>query len=196
MSKRGLTVLNAMIIVVVIIGAVSILSLLSSLSGVEDLSGNVIYSSIYVTSNPSGATAYTKKTSQSDQDYVNKGTTSLTIQNLESGVSYTLKLVKTGYQTHYKTFTAGSLLSYNAVLTSSGGTGTLKVSSTPTGANVYVDGVLKGVTPSSGYLSVTLSAEVHTLQVTKTGYIDAITGISITSGGTITKTVAFTPGVN
>src|SRR3989344_4321231 len=173
MSKRGLTVLNAMIIVVDIMGAVSILSLLSSLSGVEDLSGNVIYSSIYVTSNPSGATAYTKKTSQTDQYYVNKGTTSLTIQNLESGVSYTLKLVKTGYQTHYKTFTAGSLLSYNAVLTpSGGGTGTLKVSSTPTGANVYVDGVLKGVTPLTGYLSVTLNVGNHQLKLTKTGYND------------------------
>ena len=131
-------------------------------------------------------------------DGVLKGTTPssgyLTVSGLSTG-THQSKITKTGYSdyTTSVSITSGGTTTQSAMLI---GTGTLKVSSTPTGANVYVDGVLKGVTPSSGYLSVTLSAEVHTLQVTKTGYIDAITGISITSGGTITKTVAFTPGVN
>jgi hypothetical protein len=63
--------------------------------------------------------------------------------------------------------------------TSSGSTGSLSVTSTPAGAEVSVDNEVKGITPAmiSG-----LSAGTHTLKITKDGYRDFSTNISIDAG--------------
>jgi len=65
------------------------------------------------------------------------------------------------------------------------GTGTLKIESVPGGAKVYIDGVDKGETPSSGYLTISnLAAGDHNLKVTKLGYKDWIGVVTIPSGST------------
>ncbi len=88
------------------------------------------------------------------------------------------------------------------VPTGSGTTGTLLVTSNPTGATVYLDGVYKGVTPEpvpytgSGIyirgtiregngLSLTgISAGSHQLRITKEGYLDYRTSVIVTGGET------------
>ena len=70
------------------------------------------------------------------------------------------------------------------------GIGTLKIESVPGIANVYIDGVYKGETPSSGYLTISnLSAGDHNLKVTKTGYTDWIGVVTIPSGSTQYKAI-------
>ena len=65
------------------------------------------------------------------------------------------------------------------------GTGTLKIESVPGSAKVYIDGVYKGETPSSGYLTISnLAAGDHNLKVTKSGYKDWIGVVTIPSGST------------
>lgn len=54
------------------------------------------------------------------------------------------------------------------------------VSSTPTGAAVYLDGSYKGTTPSSGYLELTdLSPGTYTVRLTSSGYSDYTTEVTL-----------------
>jgi len=70
------------------------------------------------------------------------------------------------------------------------GTGTLKIESVPGSAKVYIDGVYKGETPSSGYLTISnLAAGDHNLKVTKSGYKDWIGIVTIPSGSIKYKAV-------
>ena len=59
--------------------------------------------------------------------------------------------------------------------------GTVSFASTPSGANVYVDGALKGVTP----LSVPgLPVGSHTVRISKSGYDDYTGSVTVVSGQT------------
>jgi len=70
------------------------------------------------------------------------------------------------------------------------GTGTLKIESVPGIAKVYIAGIYKGETPSSGYLTISdLTAGDHDLKVTKSGYKDWIGVVTIPSGSTQYKAV-------
>jgi hypothetical protein len=75
--------------------------------------------------------------------------------------------------------TPATLQQEQAQPTSSGSTGSLSVTSTPAGAEVSVDNEVKGITPAmvSG-----LSAGTHTLKITKEGYRDFSTTMSIEAG--------------
>jgi hypothetical protein len=75
--------------------------------------------------------------------------------------------------------TPATLQQVQAQPTSSGSTGSLSVTSTPAGAEVSVDNEVKGITPAmiSG-----LSTGTHTLKITKEGYRDFSTNISIDAG--------------
>lgn len=69
-------------------------------------------------------------------------------------------------------------------------TGKLNVISIPSGANVYVDNVYKGQTP----ITITkLSVGQHVVKLTKAGYNNYITTISITAGKTTKLNVVLTP---
>lgn len=59
-------------------------------------------------------------------------------------------------------------------------TGDLYVSSNPKGANVYVDNVYKGIAP----ITISLSAGSHNVKVTKSGYNDYISTVTISAGET------------
>ena len=65
-------------------------------------------------------------------------------------------------------------------------TGTVSVSSTPTGARVYLDGVDRGTTP----VTITgVSTGLHLLKVTLSGYEDYSTRFFLVSGKTVSVTL-------
>ena len=135
-------------------------------------------SGLSVTTVPSGATVYVDGTVY--------GVTPLTNVQLTTG-QHALKLMMTGYVDHSQTFTitAGQTTSLTLTLvpsTNPSGKGSLQISSTPSDAAIYIDGVLQGPTPKtiSG-----LSAGSHAVRVTKTGYVDYSAPITVIGGQTL-----------
>ena len=68
-------------------------------------------------------------------------------------------------------------------------TGTLKATSTPSGAMIHVDGAIYGTTPHS----VTLSPGMHSVQLTYNGYQPWSNTVKIQSGSTTTISPVLTP---
>ncbi len=60
-------------------------------------------------------------------------------------------------------------------------TGSLSISSSPSGVSVYVDGTYRGVTP---LIVSDLSPGSHQVRLARTGYYDYTRTVSVTSGGT------------
>jgi hypothetical protein len=111
----------------------------------------------------------------------------VTIPNLAIG-SHTLTATKAGYQTLTQTVivTAGTTtVSLNLVPA----TGSLYVTSVPTGADLFVDGSGRGTTPRtvSG-----LSPGSHTVKVSKAGYQDYTTTVTISDSVTTNLDVPLT----
>jgi len=129
---------------------------------------------IQVNSVPSGASV-TLDRSQS-------GVTPYTFTNVPVG-SHEISFYLSGYQTYYTTVNvaAGQTVPLTAYLNPVATTGILDVSSSPSGAAVYVDGNYQGVTPTTvgnhypGQQSVKL---------VKAGYQDWTGTVSIASGAT------------
>jgi hypothetical protein len=115
-------------------------------------------------------------------DGQHKGITPVTVPNLPAG-SYTLSLTLAGYQDITEMFSiiTGQTTSYAPTLVPVPQKGTLSVTSTPSGAAYYVDGVARGSTPGS----VTgLDPGTHEVRVTKAGYTDFTDTVTITAGQT------------
>jgi PEGA domain len=121
--------------------------------------------SVYVASFPTGATI--------SVDGVQRGLTDQVVTNIPPG-THNLTLKKTGYQT--KTvpveIEAGGTVVLAPVTLSPGNAtdgqkGSIYVSSIPSNATIYLDGVGKGVTDS---LVTNVAAGNHTLTLTKSGY--------------------------
>ena len=130
--------------------------------------------SVYVTSSPSGAAIYL------NGNY--RGTAPVTIKNLAPG-TYTLDAEHSGYQSDMTTVTvrAGQQSNVQFTLTPIQQYGAIKVTSSPSGAYVYMDGVYKGRTP------LTLSsvpAKNHNIELDLAGYYDWKTTVAVTSGVT------------
>lgn len=124
---------------------------------------------LYVTSNPSDASLYF------DKSY--RGQTPQTISNLGVGY-YVIDFVKTGY----KNYSAGAYVvvgnnSLNVDLIVQ--TGSLSVTTTPTGAKLYIDNSYKGLTPRT---VSSLSIGNHTVQVSKVGYLNYTTTKYVSAG--------------
>lgn len=130
--------------------------------------------SIYVTSSPSNAAIYL------NGNY--RGTAPLTIQSLSPG-TYTLEAERSGYQSDLSTVTvrAGQQSNIQFTLTPIEQYGAIKVTSSPSGAYVYMDGVYKGRTPLT--LS-SVSVKKHNIELDLSGYYDWKTTVSVTSGVT------------
>lgn len=75
------------------------------------------------------------------------------------------------------------------VATTSGGQGTLQVTSTPSGAQVYIDGVFSGTTP----LTLPVAAGTRAVTVRLAGYPDAMKSITIQAGAVHTVQAWFGP---
>jgi len=129
---------------------------------------------IQVTSVPSGATV-TLDRSQS-------ATTPFTFTYVPVG-SHEISIYLSGYQTFYATVNVnmGQTAYINANLNPVTTTGTLSVSSSPSGAAVYVDGNYQGVTSTT---VGNLYPGQHSVQLIKAGYQDWTGTVSIASGST------------
>jgi len=136
--------------------------------------------SIYVSSTPSDASIYL--------DGIYKGTTPKTVSGVSVG-SHTLKLTKSRYEDYTTTVsvTAGDTASIDAPLTVE--TGPISVSSTPSGADIYLDGRYKGTTPTT---ISDASPGSHTLKLEKYGYAEWLTSVHVTSGVTESITAPLT----
>jgi len=145
---------------------------------------------IYVSSSPGGATVFL--------DGGNAGQTpnsgALKLNGIQAG-DHTIKLQMTGYNDYSTTVNVrqSTVSDVSTVLVPVGvspSTGGLTVSSTPSGASVYVDNVLRGITP----LTMTdIPAGSHTLLIQMSGYQDYVSTVQVNSGATNTVVAALNP---
>jgi hypothetical protein len=147
---------------------------------------------ISVTSVPADATVYLDGTlaGQTTQNGV------LRIDNVRAG-DHNIRVEKAGYQAFATTVNVrvntvsdvvATLVSASAPAT----TGTLSVSSTPASASVFIDNVLKGVTP----ISLTdISAGSHQVLIRLEGYQDYTVTQQVNAGATNTIAAALNPNV-
>ncbi|RLF79384.1 hypothetical protein DRN44_08975, partial [Thermococci archaeon] len=136
------------------------------------------YLTVYST--PSGASVYV------DNQFI--GQTPIENYELLKG-EHSLIIQMEGYQEYYTTvfITSGETSIINANLALE--TGALSVTSTPTGALVYVNGEYKGKTP----LNLELLPGTYTIKVTKQNYMDYTTTVTLEEGKTKKVSVSLVP---
>jgi hypothetical protein len=135
------------------------------------------YGSVYVESNPSGASATL------DGHY--SQTTPCTFTNINAG-SHQLAVIMSGYTrwTMTVSVSAGSTTRVTATLSPlSPGTGSIYLVTTPQGASAYVDGVYYGITPA---LASGLAPGNHQVRLSLSGFAEWIGTVQVTSGATTT----------
>jgi hypothetical protein len=127
---------------------------------------------IYVTSSPSGGSVTLDRSQTATTPYT---FTNIPVGNHEVSVYYS------GYQTFYTSVNVnnGQTTTINAVLTPVISSGTLSVSSNPSGAAVYVDNIYRGVTSTS---VGNLAPGQHSVRLSKAGYQDWTGSVSISPG--------------
>jgi len=140
---------------------------------------------IQVVSSPSGAMVTLDRGQSANTPY--------TFYNIPVG-SHEVAVYLSGYQTFYTTVNVnkGQTAFVNAILNPVSTTGSLDVSSTPSGAAVYVDGNYRGVTST---LVGNLYPGQHSVRLTKAGYQDWTGTVSIGSGLTtyLSQTLVVNP---
>jgi len=144
------------------------------------------YGSITVTSTPSDATAVL--------DGVQSQRTPCTFHSVLPGL-HTLQVTKAGYQTWTTTtsVTAGLNTQVYASLSQiTPATGSIYVTSVPSGASVYVDGTYYGPSPQ---LASGLSPGYHQVRISLAGFQDWIGNVLVNSGETtrVSQTLSVTP---
>jgi tetratricopeptide (TPR) repeat protein len=134
---------------------------------------------IFLFSNPSGAKIYLNNEYQ--------GITPQILSELNPGV-YLLSLNKSGYKDYIKWVTVSSdkttcikanLVTVLGVETTL--SGAIKLTSTPSGASVFLDGTFKGICPMT---LKDITQGKHKLKITKTGYQDYKQEITVSSDKT------------
>jgi hypothetical protein len=143
----------------------------------------VRYGTIYVESSPAGADIYF------NSDY--RGRAPLTISDVWPG-TYTISAEMNGYRTYTTTtsVSGGTRSSVYCPLTPVNTNGALYVISNPSNANVYFDGLYKGITPVT--LS-NLAAGTHILQIDHSSYYDWKSTVDVPEGGTRTISATLNP---
>ena len=157
-----------------IIKTILILAILLTIIGGCSKTGEAtqpIKGTLSVTTTPASAPLYV--------DGVLKGKTPLNTLFLP-GV-YSVSIKKQGYEEYNTsvTITSKETTTINAVLTQAT-TGSLQVKSTPSQSDIYVGTEYKGFTPSNLILPV----GVHTVKITKVGYQDYKTSVTVKGGQT------------
>ncbi|MDH7510234.1 MAG: PEGA domain-containing protein [Methanolinea sp.] len=144
------------------------------------------YGSITVTSSPSGATAVL--------DGAQSQVTPCTFHNVLPGL-HTVQVSKSGYQV-WSTTTSVSSGQNTQVFASlsqiTPSTGSIYVTSLPSGASVYVDGTYYGPSPQ---LASGLPPGYHQVRISLSGFQDWIGNVMVNSGETtrISQTLSVTP---
>lgn len=129
---------------------------------------------LWVVSDPDGAEVYVNN--------VFKGMTPLRLENISSG-SYTVKVLKDGYETQTKTATVskGQLAKVDFSLKRKAvGNATLIINSNPEGAEVYINGNLVGLSGSQAKFSV--PEGTHTIRIYLEGYKEYSISITVKGG--------------
>lgn len=133
---------------------------------------------ISVTSSPSGASVYDAG--------VYQGTTpcNIIVHTTGTPIDHDIVISKNGYYDYHQyigTVVTDQYITVNAVLTPVVQTGYLDVSSSPSGANVYIDGIYKGTAP----LVVSVDAGSHSVRLEKPGYNTWYGTYSVSAGKTV-----------
>ena len=138
------------------------------------------YGFIRVDSNPSGAKVYL--------DGIYKGETPLFLSKVAEG-THTIKLTKQHYNDVTRTVSV-SIGKTTHVYETLTGYGSISISSSPSGASVYLDGYYKGVTPL--FLSKVIEGS-HTIKLVKFGYAELTKTIYVSPGKTtfVSETLSF-----
>jgi len=140
---------------------------------------------IYFDSNPQGAEIWLDDTIEnvSNTGFI----TPAIICDLPLGV-HAYKLIKTGYQDIIGSIDllpgeGGSIFNTMTLL------GVLEITSSPTGATIYIDDTIIGTTP----LNISLTPEIYTYGLTLSGYQDVTGDVEILPGQTTTLTIDLIP---
>jgi hypothetical protein len=140
--------------------------------------------SIAVTPTPAGATLYLDGRSTG---FV----TPYTLTNVAAG-SHQVTVTKTGYTNptaQTLTVTAGQTVSASFTLQSATNTGSITVTSSPAGAEIFLDGADTGYT--TPYTLTNVATGTHKVQVQKSGYATTVTkSVTVVAGST--ASVSFT----
>ncbi len=143
---------------------------------------------IYAQSNPAGAAIYM------NGNYY--GYSPITLPNLQPG-TYSMKATLNGYtpNTQIITVYAGQTAPYYPVLQQSPptprSTGTVYAKSSPSGANVFVDGTYNGITP----MTLTLYPGNHNIVLKLSGYNDWSSTVYVSAGSSQTINPGLTPAI-
>lgn len=143
-----------------------------------------VYGYISVSSSPSGATVYI--------DGIAYGVTPVSIP--EDPGYHSISVTKRGYESYYGQVyvSAGSTSQVYATLKSEVSNGYISVSSSPSYADVYIDGAYKGTTP----VTSSVSPGSHTVKVSKSGYDTISRTVSVNSGSTTSVSVSLAQPAN
>lgn len=144
---------------------------------------------ISVSSTPKGSGLYV--------DDLYQGITEMIVGNLQPG-PHKVTVAEPGYQTSTQTVTvlSGQVVpvSFTLVPENNPPTGDIQVSSTPPGAVVYLDGNYKGFTPPNDHLDIIdLAPGTYTLSLTKLGYLDYSTSVTLPPGKIIPVNATLVP---
>ncbi len=127
---------------------------------------------ISISSSPSGAKIYL------DGDL--KGTTPLSLEDVISG-SHTIRVVKDGYEEETKAVSLGAGEAVNLDIPLKQLVGSISVTTGPSGAKIYLDGVYKGTTPTT---LTDVPIGTYSIKVSKSGYDDLAKTVSVSAGAT------------
>jgi hypothetical protein len=130
-------------------------------------------------------------------DDIYQGPTDLVVGNLEAG-PHKVTVDEPGYQASTQTVTviSGQVVPVSVTLVPENNppTGDLQISSTPSGAVVYLDGNYKGFTPPNDKLDINdLAPGTYTLSMTKLGYQDYSTSVTLPAGKIIQVSATLVP---
>lgn len=167
--------MNKLHLVLVLLTAVSLLIIPAAAETLGSVGGQT--ATISVTSSPSGADVYDAGTYQ--------GTTPCNIIVYTTGtpIDHDIVISKNGYYDYHHyigDIYANQYITVNAILTPVVQTGYLDISSSPSGANVYVDGIYQGTSP----LVVSVDAGSHSIRMEKPGYDTWYGTYSVSAGST------------
>ena len=134
--------------------------------------------SLFCESDPSGAKVYYKKEYISAYEYM--GTTTVWIENVPPGERY-IKITLDGHETYEDSYIVkgGVITGVDVDLVPLVSTGTLSCNTTPSGANIYLNGIYQGLTNKT---ISDLEPGSYVVKYTKEGYEDHSVTITINAG--------------